>query len=558
MNQIRITSLIIGFNLLTVIVSAQIVYQHVSNKNIYSYIDELATLKIIDLNSAIKPYSRSFIAEKLEETESKSGQLNNRQLKELEFYMLEYKLEIDSFPDYKKLNFLKKNKNLSTSINPLGLFYKDKLFTFSVKPIWGINYFFNENGSIYHRWGGAEAFAYIGKNWGLYASLRDNNETERISDYEYFTLRQGGAYKGPDYSEMRGGITYSWKWGSIGLVKDHLTWGNNYHGPTIFSDRAPSFAQIKLNVKPVKWFELNYFHGWLVSMEVDSVRSYYSTTPPREVYRPKYIAANMLTFTPWKRLNISLGNSIIYSDMSIQPAYLIPIMFYKSVDHTVNNGIDNQNSQMFFDISSRQIKHLHLYGTFFIDELKFDRITSDSTFNFWSAKVGAKASDLFGLNISINVEYSMSMPITYQHRVPTLTYESNYYNMGYYLQDNSQEIFISLEYKPIRGLHFKAYYLLAQHGPDYEYTLDGTVDMHPFMETVKWQNQTFSLKATYEFISNAYIFIEFIKSDINGDIDINIDPSTGQFIETDYLQKYTPEIFHGKTNTISAGFNFGF
>jgi len=528
---------------------AQDVSQHVSNKNIYDYVDELANQKIIEINSVVLPYSRKFIADKLVEAGEQSGLLNKRQLKELDFYKLEYKLEIDSFPDYKKMNFFKKNKNLSTSINPFGLFYKDKLFTFSIKPIWGINYFFNENGNIYHRWGGLEAFAYIGKHWGLYASLRDNNETKRISEPEYFTLRQGGAYKytedgGGDFSEMRGGITYSWKWGSFGLVKDHLDWGNNYHGPMIFSDRPPSYAQIKLRMKPAKWFELNYFHGWLVSMEVDSLRSYNTPGSRREVYRQKYVAANMMTFTPWKMLNISIGNSIVYSDVPVQPAYLIPIMFYKSVDHTLNQNIDNQNSQMYFDVSSRQIKHLHLYGTFFIDELKFDRITSDSTFNFWSMKLGAKVSNWLVENLSVNVEYSMSMPITYQHRVPTLTFASNHYNMGYYLRDNSREIYISAEYKLFRGLHLKAYYMLAQHGPDYEYLLDGTVTTHSFMERVAWQNQTFSFKATYEFISNSYVFFEVVASDVSGD--------------QEQVEFYTPEFFRGDLTTISTGFNIGF
>ncbi|MEZ5199013.1 MAG: hypothetical protein R2764_22320 [Bacteroidales bacterium] len=526
---------------------SQEVYQHVSNKNIYDYVDELANQKVIDVNSVILPYSRMFIADKLVEAGQKSAQLNKRQLKELDFYKLEYKLEIDSFPDYQKMNFFKKNKNLSTSINPFGLFYKDKLLTFAVKPIWGINYFFNENGQMYHRWGGAEAYMYIGKHWGLYASLRDNNETEIISSYEYFTLREGGAYKDHDYSEMRGGITYSWKWGSFGIVKDHLTWGNNYHGPTIFSDRAPSFAQIKLRMKPAKWFELNYFHGWLVSMEVDSARSYYSTSPPREVYRPKYVAANMMTFTPWKRLNLSIGNSIIYSDMNVQPAYLIPVMFYKSIDHTYNQGVDNQNSQMFLDVSSRQIKYLHLYGTFFIDELKLDRITSDSTHNFWSLKAGAKVSNFLIDNFSLNIEYSMSVPITYQHRVPTLTFASNYYNMGYYLRDNSREIYISAEYKLLRGLHLKAYYMLAQHGPNYEYDInnpDERVDSHPFMERVIWQNRSFSFKTTYEFISNAYVFAELLLSDVSGD--------------EEYVELYTPQFFRGNQTTLSVGFNIGF
>ncbi len=279
-------------------------------------------------------------------------------------------------------------------------------------------------------------------------------------------------------------------------------------------------------------------------MVVDSTRSDYSTDPAREVFRPKYIAANMFTFTPWKGLNISIGNSIIYSDMGVQPAYLIPVLFYKSVDHTLNQGIDNQNSQMFLDVSSRQIKHLHLYGTVYIDELKVERITNDTLHNFWSLKLGTKVSDWVVKNLSLNFEYTMSTPITYQHRVSTLTFESNKYNMGYYLRDNSQEFYLAAEYKLIRGLHLRAYYLLAQHGPDYDYTLDQTVDTHPFLERVVWQNQTFSFKANYEFINNSFLFFEFLMSDISGD--------------QDKVELYTPEFFRGKTNTLSAGFNFGF
>jgi len=539
-----------SFILLIALLSAfqlksQVVYQHVSDKNIYEFIDELATDGIVEINSAIKPYSRQMIAEKLTEAGQAQDKLTKRQQKELAFYLLEYKPELDSLPDYDlRFDIFKKNKNLATAINPLGGYYKDKLFTMAIKPIWGIHYFMKDGENIYHRWGGAEAFAYVGEHWGIYTSLRDNNETEIISKPEYFTLRPGGAYKGYDYSEMRGGLTYSWKWGSVSLIKDHNTWGSNYHGAMIMSDRAPSIAQIKLRMKPVKWFELNYYHGWLVSEEIDSVRSYYSGNPPREVFRPKYIAANMFTFTPWAKLDISVGNSIIYSDMNVHPAYLIPVFFYKSVDHTLNKGIDNQNSQMFFDISSRNVKNLHLYGTLYIDELKVDRITNDSTHNFWSIKGGFKTYNLGIKNLSLNFEYSRSMPITYKHRVSTLTYASNLYNMGYYLRDNSQEFYAAITYKPIRGLHLKASYTLAQHGPDYDYILGTGVDTHPFLYNVEWENETIELVATYEFINNAYVFAQYLIGNVSGD--------------EEKVKMYTPEFFRGETNVISAGFNIGF
>lgn len=558
MNNSQHLSKYFRFLLLAVFISAgvkisfsQEVYEHVTNYGIYGFLDELAESGIIEINSVVKPYSRTYIAARLKEALIEEDQLNQRQKKDLHFYLNAFKLEIDPLPDFKKVNIFRKKKNLATTINPLGLHYKDTLFAFSIKPIWGIQYYFSEKGSVFHRWGGAEGYAYMGKHWGFYASLRDNTESKILSDTSYFTQLEGGAYKrgahGADYSEMRGGITYSWDWGSIGIVKDHLTWGNGNHGAIIYTDRAPSIAQIKFRVKPVKWFELNYYHGWLVSMVVDQVRSDTSVNPPREVYRPKYIAANIYTISPWKKLHISFGNSIVYSDIGVQPAYLIPLLFYKSIDHTINSEIDNQNSQMFFDVSSRQIKHLHLYGTLYIDELKVERITNDTLHNFWSLKMGAQVSNLLINNISLVAEYTMSMPITYEHRVPTLTYESNNFYNGFYLQDNSQEYYFSVKYKPIRGLHLGVSYLLAQHGPDYKYDINSDtdrVDAHPFMERVTWQNQTLSFKASYEFISNACLFLEIMNSNITGD--------------EEQVTKYTPEFFRGMNNVVSAGFNIGF
>ncbi len=106
-------------------------------------------------------------------------------------------------------------------------------------------------------------------------------------------------------------------------MKDHFTWGTNYNGSNIFSGRTPSFAHIKVNLKPVSWFEFNYVHGWLVSEVVDSSRSYFLVnsygTDYREVFYKKFIATNLFTFTPLKKLKISVGNSIVYSDIGIHP-----------------------------------------------------------------------------------------------------------------------------------------------------------------------------------------------------------------------------------------------
>jgi hypothetical protein len=205
----------------------------------------MANNQIINLNSAYKPYSRTFIANKLQEIESQKDKLNTRQIEDLIFFLKDFNKELKPDKEFdKRLDLLYK---------------KDSVFTLSINPIGGIQYWTNNNGAVWHRWNGAEAFAYYGDHWGFYASLRDNHENEKLSEDQFLNQRTGGNYKAHyDYSEMMGGITYSWNWGMIGLVKDHFTWGTNYNGSNIFSGRTPSFAHIKVNMKPAPWFEFNY------------------------------------------------------------------------------------------------------------------------------------------------------------------------------------------------------------------------------------------------------------------------------------------------------------
>jgi hypothetical protein len=541
--------------------TSQVVYEHISRTSIYDFLDELANAQLIEINSAIKPYSRIFIAEKLREVSGKQDQLNKRQKKELEFYLKDYRLELqNTTKGMKPLNIFPKSDHFATALNPLGFHYRDSIFTASIRPIWGIDYYTNTNGNAYHRWGGLEAFAYITEHLGGYTSLRDNYESEVLTSPDYFNQRQGDPEKSnangsAEYSEARGGLMTSWKWGAFGIVKDHEEWGNNYNGSNIFSGRTPSFAQIKLQLTPVRWFEFNYFHGWLVSDVVDSSASHWEGTVYRAVFYPKYIAANMFMFRPVRNLAFSFGNSIVYSDMNVHLAYLVPFLFYKSVDHTLNGtnaaGQTGQNSQLFFDISSRNIKNLHLFLTLFVDEFSIDRVTDPDRHNFLSWKGGFRLSNWPVKNLMFTGELTYTLPITYQHNISTTTFESNHYNLGHYLRDNSNELYFDMRYKPLRGLTIDLSYTLARHYNNYTYDFNPGVDEHPVMQDLTWRNNEVALRARYEIINNAYAFAGLIFGNVEG---FDVDGQTAQY----YLNKYSPGLFQGKTTTLQAGFNVGF
>ena len=553
---------------------SQDIPEHISYTRIYDYLDELASEGVIDLNSTVKPYSRQFIAEKLLQAQKQNTLLNKRQNDDLNFFLNEFALEQNILPET-KLNLVNKETSTLAFIQP-AFHYKDSIFRARITPIIGMTVTRNANGNITKRWYGAEFQAMMGKHLSVYGSLRDISiQGQLLARPGYLNDFPGYEYKessgGGDYSDSRAGIKYAWNWGSVGLVKDNIVWGDNYHGSNILSGRAPSFPMLTLHLKPTKWFEMQYIHGWLVSNVADSSH-YYLENGTTKWYRPanKFLAANIFTFTPVKHLNVSVGNSIVYAENNVQAAYLLPFAFYKSIDHSMTKGlgIENQNSQVFFNVSSRNIKHLHLFTSVYADEINFARFKpSSAEKNPISIKVGANLSNFPIQNLSVIGEFTHTNIINYKHSIPVLTWASNSYNLGSYLGDNSQEMYLALRYKPIRGLDLNLSFMDAKHGNEYEYLRRNAnradaiskIISQPSLGDITWSNKTIGFNAQYEVFSNAYALINVTYSDIRG-YDLTSTPIDGEIRKTaqGYLDMFTPAYLQGKNTTITVGFSIGF
>ncbi len=554
---------------------AQYIPEHTSYIKIYDFIDELANDGVIELISVTKPYSREYIAERLLEAQEQEAALNKRQQQELKFYLNVYALEINQLPKT-KWSILERENVAITTLQP-AVYYKDTLFRAYMAPLLGMQVWAKSGETVTQRWYGAEFQGMIGKNWSVYGSLRDISvqggllsRPGYLNDFPGFEYkeshREGG---GGDYSDSRGGVAYSNKWVSFGLMKDNLVWGDNYHGSNVLSGRAPSFPMLKLQLKPVKWFQLDYFHGWLVSNVKDSTRysiedSQAGATSKQYGTASKYMAANMLTFTPIRNLNISIGNAIIYTEPNVQPAFFIPIAFYKSLSHTLTkgSGSENGNSAVFLNLSSRNIKHLHLYASAFVDEIKFSRFSSsDPETNPISYKIGGRLSNFPLQNLSLTGEFTHTNIITYKHSVHAATWASNSYNMGHYMGDNSQEFYGAIHYKPLRGLDLGLSYVNAKHGNEYEYIRGQVLNIisQPVLNEITWSNQTFSFTANYEVFKNTYANLKLQYSDIQGH-NLTSKPIAGE-VRKDaqgYLDLFTPEFYQGKNVTFEVGLSFGF
>ena len=597
--------------------------EYLGYTQVYDFIEELADMKIISVNSVVKPYDRNQIAAWLMEASKVDTLLSVRQRKELIFYLNDFALECEGMYDglvqwtnsgswlnrelWKEFytihnsqftihNLIDTQQSMDESRFSLSAFspafhYADRWFECKFNPILGMDLTMNGHGMEMHRWWGAEIRADIVDHVAVWGSIRDHSYSgEHLNDEYFASVGQGisngarlsqpgylnnlpGAYYhymryGGDYAEVRGGIkAYAW-WGSIGLVKDNIQWGDSYHSSNIISNRAPSFPMIELKLKPANWFRLDYIHGFLASGVVDSTYYRVEENPidgsSHRMYRTaaKYLAANMLTFVPVKGLDLSIGSAVVYGARNMSAAFSIPITFFNSMDFQMNSGamLDNENSQIFFNISSRNLKYTHFYGSVYIDEINWSRLKpSNPEHNFFSWKVGARVSNWPLRDLSLTAEFTRTNCGNYQHPYQVLTWASNGYNLGHYLGDNAQEVYVALAYKPIRSLSFTLSYVNATKYNEYLYTrTPGStfIKQKQFAEKV-WRNDEVKLHAVYEVVNNAYAFLDFGWNNSRG-FEVASEPTMDEVRLTaeGYLKRYTPAFYWGENVTVKMGFSF--
>lgn len=579
-------------------ISAQNIPVPLTYTRLYDYLDELLTDGIVTAQSVVRPYTRLQVATMLQQAQDADSLLSTRQKADLAFYLNEFALERDTMVS----NFVQytDHSTFSLSVADPQFSYRsaNNMFKLRLRPILGANIAMSKKGTLLHRWYGAELQLDIAKHLSIWGSLRDNSWSGNWLSKDYFPTdiarihgarihygasqqrpalspMTGVQYKeanyGGDFSDSKGGINlYTW-WGSIGLQRENISWGTASHASNILSGRNPAVPMLTLQLTPCRWFQLDYFHAWLVSNVLDSTYYYLENTAGHtqavKNYRPynKFMAANMLTFMPIKQLSLSVGNSVIYAEQTIQAAYLIPIAFYKSLDHLLTKGVrtQNQNSQVFASLSVRPVRHLHFYGSFFVDEVKFSRFKSSNPENNpISYLVGFDWSGWPISGLSLKGEFVRSYIACYTHSIDVLTWESNSYNMGHYMGDNAQSIYAELAYRPVRGLLLKCSYTNDIKYNSYAYQRDNisqTIAQKPFSRAV-YRNDEWRLDGIYEPHPNMYMTLSIAYNHARGFDNPTNDGLASEYLGNAqyYLDRFCPLYYQGKNLTISAAFSFGF
>ena len=439
---------------------AQEVYEN-HKSEIYNYIGRMAQKGFVDFEDHIRPLTKTYLKNCLDTIALKSNKLTDIEKKELAFYLQEFNalasINYNAIPTYISKDKVGRWRSFYVATKNASLFV-DPVVAGGVTMGKNINYTTKSTGL--HFWGSA------GKHIGFQFYYNDINEIGKGFDTTRADFAGTGIirkdtskFTSQNFSEFRGSINYAFKNGSISFGQDHLLYGYGENGRVVLSDKAPNFPFLRLDYSPFSWLRFNNTHAWLNSKIIDSAKTYGTGNAifggEREIFVPKFFSTHSVLIKAMKGLDISIGESVVYSDR-LDVGYLIPVMFYKVYDNIANNAHiqAGSNAQLFFNISSRnQLKNTHLYSSVFIDEIRMSTIfVKAKSRNQLGFTVGGSVTDIGIPYLTLNAEYTRINPFVYNNLIPAQTYTSHGYYLGDWMGSNADRLLLAVKYTPLARL----------------------------------------------------------------------------------------------------------
>lgn len=247
-------------------------------------------------------------------------------------------------------------------------------------------------------------------------------------------------------------------WFNLEFGKERTLIGTGYSGRLLLSENAPAFDFVKIDAK-YKSVKFVFIHASLVND--DSIFFPLILTNEPEGSN-KYLALHRLQFSLFGKVNVGVSEMTIYQRFSPDFAYLNPINFYKSAEHSLG---DRDNSFMNIDFELFPATNYKLYGTLLIDDVDFGRIGT----GWWGNELGWQggvfvAEPISLSNVDVAVEYTRIEPYVYSNRTRGIGYSNNNIGLGHHLGPNSDEWFLQLSFRPNSWVRAWVTYSGSRHG----------------------------------------------------------------------------------------------
>lgn len=514
---------------------AQTNYEPVSS-SVYTFLERMSGKGLIQLNEEIKPFSRQYLARRIQNLELKIQNEKEANIKiskieheELEFYIREFAAELKKL-EFDLLEYESHHKLIDLGYDNLGFdkFNRFRLYSYEsdqfgifADPILSYEYHSVEEGNWWSYSNGIKLHGYLGNNVGFDLQFYDNHPRGDGIDFDrIFTPETGYEFDvvkgdGLDYDRLNANLNFSWEFITLSLSKDFNYYGSGEDGKLILSDKAPSFPSLKIEVYPTDWLKFSYIHGSLHSQVLDSSTFRFSPHRNHISTVEKYFVSHMLSITPYTFLNFSFGESVIYSD-KFEPIYLIPIAFFRFADHYLTDPDENAgNAQLFgsFWYKNYWLK-TKFYGSIFIDELTTYEEDYPEAVGY---NIGLKSIDPLIPESELVVEYTRINPFVYFHADSAQTYWNYGYEMGHWIGSNADEIFVSFRKRILRGLNLDFWYRYIRKGSEEDFEEPRYQSTQNFLWGDKTYYKFYGIKAAYEITHGFFATLLYENANIQSD-----------------------------------------
>lgn len=413
---------------------------------VYQFLKRMEVRGLIkNFDDASLPISRNEVANFLSEIYTQREKLSPKEQGYLELLLIEFE------------NELKRDDFFETSILKDGFKFKDGFFSDKAKYLYSyrdsnVNFFadllFNldtrltkNSNVILAEIGGRLRGTYDGK-LGFYLQSTDGQSFgDKNLALEDFRLKQNYKFNEEgsvnfDFTDAY--IKYQTKYLSFQLGREAITQGYGFSGKLFVSQTAPVFDFFKIRFK-YKGVSYDFVHSWLLGskfMISDSIAGKIT------VINSKYLATHRLNFNFWDKFYFGVWEGVIYTKRFIELAYLNPINFYKSAEHSLQ---DRDNALLGFDFKSNIFRNFQIYGTILIDDIHFLKLGSGWYGNQLAYQLGIYFANLIS-DADLIFEYTRIEPYVYSHRFNENSYSHNDFLLGHEIGPNSDDFFIKIIY----------------------------------------------------------------------------------------------------------------
>lgn len=507
--------------------SGQSIIMPVTNP-VYGFLEAMSVKGIITFNEFLHPLTRNEISFYLQALRERQAELTAVEREQLDFHSREFHAELSTKAGVESKDVSPSFFHSSAEDRPRFFYFRGDRMQLSVSPLAGVTMEKKFGETRSKIWNGFTVFGNVREHFGFHVDFRDNTvrfkEHQDLPDlYEPATgpiqLKSSATHY--EHSETHGSFLFSTEWMMFGGLKENMRLGSGYNSNIILSSKAPTFPAIYLKINPLPWLQFYYMHGWLLSRVHDSAASYTSQIAgrPRNIDRPKYFAMHALQINPWKNLAYTFGETIVYSDQSPYWGYLMPFLFYRSVDHMFegNTGENTGNNGSFFlDIKYWPVPKVRLSSAVFVDELSLSNLLNNKNGrNQVAFTMGASLYDIVIPRLLFKAEYTAIQPWVYSNFVQTQTYTNSGYLMGHYIGQNSDQLFLSAEYQLFANLLLQAQVIKTRQGSfgPVENQYDETGE--EFLYGLLREETSFGFSAQYQYTHDATAKVYFNISNVS-------------------------------------------